>query len=74
MLWGAGDEGSSPRLVRGLYYLDDLIPDRAPFRLVPRSHLSFHADGNPYTRYEPHPQEITLCPEAGSALVTNRRA
>ena len=33
-----GYEGSSPRLLRVLYYLDDLTPDRAPFRLLPRSH------------------------------------
>lgn len=64
-----GYEGSSPRLMRVLYYLDDLIPERAPFRLVPRSHLSFHADANPYGRYESHPEEITLCPQAGSAVL-----
>ena len=42
-----GYEGSCPRLLRVLYYLDELTPQRAPFRLVPRSHLSFHgqADG-----------------------------
>ena len=62
-------EGSSPRLVRVIYYLDDLPPRRAPFRLIPRSHLSFHADANPYLRYESHPDEITLCLKAGSALV-----
>lgn len=62
-------EGSSPRLVRVLYYLDDLPAERAPFRVVPRSHLSFHAHGNPYVRYKSHPQEVTLCAEAGSALV-----
>ena len=32
-----GFEGSSPRLLRVLYYLDDLPPERAPFRLIPRS-------------------------------------
>ena len=62
-------EGSSPRLVRVLYYLDDLPPERAPFRVLPRSHLSFHAHGNPYVRYKSHPQEVTLCAKAGSALV-----
>ncbi len=62
-------EGSSPRLVRVLYYLDDLPPERAPFRVVPRSHLSFHGHANPYVRYKSHPQEVTLCAEAGSALV-----
>ena len=64
-----GYEGSSPRLLRVLYYLDDLPPERAPFRLVPRSHLSFHAEANPYVRYTSHPGEITLCPRAGSAVV-----
>ena len=53
-----GFEGSSPRLLRVLYYLDDLTPDRAPFRLLPRSHLSFHAEANPYVRYKWHPDEI----------------
>jgi hypothetical protein len=64
-----GYEGSSPRLLRVLYYLDELTPERAPFRLVPRSHLSFHAEANPYVRYTSHPGEITLCPGAGSAVV-----
>ena len=56
-----GYEGSSPRQLRVLYYLDDLPAERAPFRLIPRSHLSFHAQANPYVRYVSHPQEITLC-------------
>ena len=64
-----GYEGSSPRLLRVLYYLDDLPPERAPFRLVPRSHLSFHAQANPYKRYVSHPQEITLCARAGTAVL-----
>ncbi len=64
-----GYEGSSPRLLRVLYYLDDLTPDRAPFRLLPRSHLSFHAEANPYVRYKWHPGEITLCPRAGTAVI-----
>lgn len=64
-----GYEGSSPRLLRVLYYLDDLPPERAPFRLIPRSHLSFHAQANPYVRYVSHPQEITLCPKAGSVVM-----
>ena len=64
-----GYEGSSPRLLRVLYYLDDLPPERAPFRLIPRSHLSFHAEANPYVRYISHPQEITICPKAGSVAM-----
>ena len=64
-----GFEGSSPRLLRVLYYLDDLSVARAPFRLIPRSHLSFHAQANPYRRYISHPQEITLTLRAGSVVM-----
>ena len=64
-----GYEGSCPRLLRVLYYLDELTPERAPFRLIPRSHLSFHSDASPYVRYKWHPEEITLCAPAGSAVI-----
>jgi ectoine hydroxylase-related dioxygenase (phytanoyl-CoA dioxygenase family) len=64
-----GYEGSCPRLLRVLYYLDELTPERAPFRLIPRSHLAFHADASPYVRYRSHPEEITLVVPAGSAVV-----
>ena len=64
-----GYEGSCPRLVRILYYLDELTFERAPFRLIPRTHLSFHAEASPYQRYKSHPEEITLIVPAGSAVV-----
>ena len=64
-----GYEGSSPKLLRVLYYLDDLTPERAPLRVLPRSHLSFHADANPYVRYTSHPGERTICAKAGTAVV-----
>ena len=64
-----GYEGSCPRLLRVLYYLDELTSDRAPFRLIPRSHLSFHAEASPYVRYKSHPEEITIVAPAGSAVV-----
>ncbi len=64
-----GYEGSCPRLLRVLYYLDELTAERAPFRLIPRSHLSFHADASPYARYKSHPEEITLIVPAGTAVV-----
>ena len=64
-----GFEGSCPRLVRVLYYLDDLTPERAPFRVIPRSHLSYHADANPYTRFKYHPKEVTITVPAGSAVL-----
>ena len=64
-----GYEGSCPVLVRVLYYLDDLSPDVSPFRVVPRSHLSLHADANPYLRYESHPEEVMVTAKAGSAVL-----
>ncbi len=64
-----GFEGSCPRLLRVLYYLDDLSEQRAPFRIIPRSHLSFHADASPYVRYESHPEEVALVVPAGSAVI-----
>lgn len=64
-----GYEGTSPRLLRVLYYLDDLTADRAPFRLIQRSHISFHAESSPYRRYISHPEEITLTVPAGTAVI-----
>lgn len=64
-----GYEGSCPRLLRVLYYLDDLSVARAPFRLIPRSHLSYHAEASPYLRYKSHPEEVTLIVPAGSAVL-----
>lgn len=64
-----GYEGSCPRLLRVLFYLDELTTERAPFRLIPRSHLSFHAQASPYARYKSHPEEITLVVPAGTAVV-----
>jgi len=68
-----GYEGSCPWLIRVLYYLDDLTLDVSPFRVVPRSHLSMHADGNPYVRYESHPEEVLVTLRAGSAVLINHR-
>ena len=64
-----GYAGSCPVLIRVLYYLDDLTPDVSPFRVVPRSHLSLHAEGNPYLRYESHPEEVMVTAKAGSAVL-----
>ena len=68
-----GFEGSCPVLVRVLYYLDDLIPKVSPFRVVPRSHLSLHAEGNPYKRYTDHPEEVMVPAQAGSAVLIHHR-
>ena len=64
-------EYTCPRLLRVLYYLDDLVPEISPFRVVPRTHLSFHNQANPYLRYEEHPEEVMVTCKAGSALVFN---
>lgn len=68
-----GFAGSCPWLVRVLYYLDDLTREISPFRVVPRSHLSMHADANPYLRYESHPEEVMVPARAGSAVLINHR-
>ena len=74
--WGAkifGDFGTPPFMVRVLYYLDDLTTDVSPFRVIPRSHLSMHADANPYARFESHPEERMVLAKAGSAVMINHR-
>ena len=68
-----GYAGSCPVQVRVLYYLDDLTPDVSPFTVLPRSHLSLHADANPYTRYTGHPEQVAVSAKAGSAVFLNHR-
>lgn len=68
-----GYAGSCPVQVRVLYYLDDLTPEVSPFLVVPRSHLSLHADANPYRRYASHPQQVMVTAKAGSAVLLNHR-
>ncbi len=60
-------------MVGVLYYLDDLTPEISPFRVVPHSHLSMHADANPYLRYKEHPEEVMVTARAGSAVLINHR-
>lgn len=69
-----GWEESSPATLRVLVYLDDLTLDRAPFTIVPRSHLAVHATANPYLRYDHHPGMVTVTLEAGGAIVFNVKA
>ena len=68
-----GVQASSPCLVRVLYYLDELTPERSPFKVVPRSHLSLHHDANPYQRYLSHPEEVMVTCPAGSAVIINQK-
>jgi hypothetical protein len=68
-----GYAGSCPIQVRALYYLDDLTADVSPFLVVPRSHLSMHAEANPYTRYACHPEQVAVPAKAGSAVFLNHR-
>ncbi len=68
-----GSLASSPVLIRVLYYLDDLTPECSPFKVVPRSHLSVHADANPYNRFLRHEEEVMVTCTAGSAVVINQK-
>ena len=68
-----GYAGSCPVQVRVLYYLDDLDANVSPFLVVPRSHLSLHADANPYARYTSHPEQVAVPAKAGSAVLLNHR-
>lgn len=68
-----GSVASSPVLMRVLYYLDDLTPKCSPFKVVPRSHLSVHADANPYNRFLRHEEEEMLTCTAGSAVIINQK-
>lgn len=70
-IFGLG--ASSPCLVRVLYYLDDLTPEHSPFKVIPGSHLSLHADGNPYRRYLSHEEEVLVTCRAGSAVIINQK-
>lgn len=70
-IFGLG--ASSPCLVRVLYYLDDLTPERSPFKVIPRSHLSMHSDGHPYRRYLSHDDEVMVTCRAGSAVIINQK-
>ncbi|WP_417392356.1 phytanoyl-CoA dioxygenase family protein [Gimesia sp.] len=70
-IFGLG--ASSPCLVRVLYYLDDLTPEHSPFKVIPGSHLSLHADANPYRRYLSHEDELLVTCRAGSAVIINQK-
>ncbi len=60
---------TSPVRIRVLHYLDDTGTDKAPLRIVPRSHICFHQDANPYKRYRSHPDEVVFPMRAGDAFV-----
>lgn len=66
-----GAKHTCPVMIRVLYYLDDLTPEVSPFRVIPRSHLSLHAEGNPYNRYDGHPEQVMVTAKAGSAVFLN---
>ena len=67
----AGGDSAPREAVRVLYYLTDLTPEHSPFRVVPRSNLSMHSDGNPFSRYVEHPDEVLVTAKAGSAILIN---
>lgn len=69
--WGIaeqfGAEFAVPKFLKCLYALDDTTEEISAFKVVPRSHLSFHADANPYMRYDEHPEAVKLCMNKGDA-------
>jgi len=69
-----GWEESSPATLRVLIYMDDLTLDKAPFTIVPGSHISVHSVANPYVRYDRHPDMVTITLKAGDAIVFNVKA
>jgi hypothetical protein len=68
-----GGAGTPPVLVRILYYLNDLTPERAPLRVVPFSHLSLHKDAMPYGRIRSDADEQVITCQAGDAAIINQR-
>jgi hypothetical protein len=68
-----GPLASVPVSVRVFYYLDELTADRAPFKVVPYSHLCLHGDAHPYQRLRRHPEEQTIACPSGSAVLINPR-
>jgi hypothetical protein len=60
---------SCPLRLRVLYYLDDTGTDRSPLKIVPRSHICWHSDAQPYRRYRNLPEAVTLPLQAGDAFV-----
>ena len=67
----SGGQGAPTQAVRVLYYLTDLTPETSPFRVIPRSNLSMHSEGNPFKRYLEHPDEVMVNAKAGSAILIN---
>jgi ectoine hydroxylase-related dioxygenase (phytanoyl-CoA dioxygenase family) len=68
-----GPLASVPVSVRVFYYLDELTVNRAPFKIVPYSHLCLHGDAHPYQRLRRHPEELTIVCPSGSAVLINPR-
>jgi hypothetical protein len=68
-----GQAASCPVVVRALVSLDGMAPNRAPFEVLPYSHLSLHADANPYRLYQSHPDLEPVSCEAGDAVLFNHR-
>lgn len=60
---------SCPLRLRVLYYLDDTGTERSPLKIIPRSHICWHSDAQPYRRYKDHPDAATVPLKAGDAFV-----
>ena len=60
---------SCPLRLRVLYYLDDTGTNRSALKIIPRSHICWHADAQPYRRYKDHPDAVVLPLKAGDAFI-----
>ncbi len=60
---------SCPLRVRVLYYLDDTRDDRSALKIVPRSHICYHPDAQPYRRYKTVTGDKVLPLRGGDAFI-----
>lgn len=65
---------SNPVALRVLFYLDDLTSEKAPLRLIPRSHLSLHKSRHHDVEIiEKVVDEIEITCPAGTAIIINTK-
>ncbi|WP_175478615.1 phytanoyl-CoA dioxygenase family protein [Bauldia litoralis] len=68
-----GPQASCPAAVRVLVYLDGTDAGRAPLKVVRGSHLSLHAEANPFLRYSSHEAEEDMLCLPGEAIIIHHR-
>lgn len=71
-----GWEESSPATLRVLIRVtkpesDDELSPRTGITFLPRSHISLHTYADPYSRYDNHPDMVTVPADVGDATIFN---